>query len=120
MFTTFTARNSVQLMPTLDELAADLSKAAALPPDAASKLLVIVAGLHAALQVAATIPPLSLPHSDADRFLDAAEVSAMIGKSVSWIEKNTAELPKRRRVGGEGKWSRRELIRWMKHRPAWD
>jgi predicted DNA-binding transcriptional regulator AlpA len=108
-------------VPSLDELAADLTKAGALPPEVARLQLVRVAALHAALQVAATASPPATSHqAGGDRFLDAAEVGAMVGKSVSWIEKHTEELPKRRRVGGEAKWSRDEIIYWMRHRPPWD
>jgi len=107
--------------PDVRELLDEPSRVAELPPEAARTLFVRVAALQAAL-TAAMLPPLSLekPAQNGDRFLDATEVGAMIGKSKSWVEKNTAELPPRRKVGGEGKWSEREIQTWMKHRDAWD
>jgi predicted DNA-binding transcriptional regulator AlpA len=59
------------------------------------------------------------PDGHGDRFLNGDEVAAIIGKSRSWVEKNTDALPCRRKVGGEGLWSEREIQRWMKHREPW-
>jgi predicted DNA-binding transcriptional regulator AlpA len=42
------------------------------------------------------------------------------GTEPAWVEKNTEALPKRRKVGGEGKWSEHEIQQWMKHRESWD
>jgi predicted DNA-binding transcriptional regulator AlpA len=56
---------------------------------------------------------------DGDRLLDASEVGRLIGKSRGWVEHNVADLPERIRVGGEGRWSERELQRWMVNRPRW-
>jgi predicted DNA-binding transcriptional regulator AlpA len=109
-----------QLQPApIDDLARDPARAADLPPDVAKALLVKIAGLHAMLLTSAmTTTP--APTTNGDRFLDAAEVGAMIGKSQSWIEKNTDALPKRKKVGGEGMWSEREIQAWMRHRATWD
>ena len=77
-----------------------------------------------ALQAALTttlLPALSLekPAQDGDRFLDASEVGAMIGKSRSWVEHNVDKLPERRRLGGECRWSEQEIQRWMQNAPRW-
>jgi predicted DNA-binding transcriptional regulator AlpA len=56
---------------------------------------------------------------DGDRFLDAAEIGRLIRKSPSWIAHNIDELPERIRIGGEGRWSEREIRRWMASRPRW-
>jgi predicted DNA-binding transcriptional regulator AlpA len=110
------------LLPTLDELVADPAKASALPRDAIQALFVRVNQLNGLLLgclLAASAQPESSSNAG-DRFLDAYQVGAIIGKSRSWVEKNTDALPKRRRVGGEGKWSEREIQRWMQYRENWD
>jgi predicted DNA-binding transcriptional regulator AlpA len=112
-------KDALQTVPTLDELAADPAKAMKLPIEVAKALLVKVAGLQAALLTSALTSALTPTTSSIDRFLDTGEVAAMIGKSRSWVEKNTAELPRRRKVGGEGKWSERDVQQWMKHREFW-
>jgi predicted DNA-binding transcriptional regulator AlpA len=109
-------------MPAIEELLDNPSRVADLPTEAARALFVRLAGLQAALTVAvlpASAPEKS-PSQKGDRFLDAEEVDAMIGKSRSWVEHNVDELPERRRVGGEGRWSEREIQRWMQNRPHWD
>ena len=107
--------------PTLDDLAADPAKAMSLPVEVARALLPKVASLHEVLLVSALAPHAAAPRANpGDRFIDADEVGDMIGKSKSWVEKNTAVLPKRKRVGGEGKWSEREIQQWMRYREPWD
>jgi predicted DNA-binding transcriptional regulator AlpA len=113
-------KDDLYTVPTLDELAADPVRVATLPTDTAKVLLAKVAGLHALLLTSAMAAPPSSSINAADRFLNASEVGAMIGKSVSWVEKHVDELPKRRRVGGEGVWSEREVQAWMRRRETWD
>lgn len=108
-------------MPAIEELLENPSRVADLPAEAARLLFVRLAALQAALTVAvlpATTPDRS-PSQNGDRFLDAEEVGALVGKSRSWIEHHVDELPERRRVGGEGRWSEREIRRWMEHCPRW-
>jgi predicted DNA-binding transcriptional regulator AlpA len=112
-------------VPSLDELALHPEQAAELSVD-------VVLSLHARavralmaleaplLAVRANGRAASSEPNAGDRFLDAVQVGAMIGKSKSWVEKNTEALPKRRKVGGEGMWSEREIQTWMKHRETWD
>jgi predicted DNA-binding transcriptional regulator AlpA len=118
-------KDNLRTMPTLDEL--DPSKAAALPIEIIEALLVkhaLVGNVLLAALVSAhandTPSPMNTGANGSDRFLDVGEVGTMIGKSRSWVEKNTEALPKRRKVGGEGKWSEREIQQWMKHRETWD
>jgi predicted DNA-binding transcriptional regulator AlpA len=108
--------------PEIHELLENPSRVAELPPEAARILFVRLAALQAALTVAilpASASEKSRSQNGGDRFLDATEVGVVIGKSRSWIEKNTDVLPKRKKVGGEGKWSEREIQMWMRHREAW-
>ena len=107
-------------IPSLDELAADPEKVDALPVDVVKRLLVKHATVGAALSgrllgVAEREPYTNGP----DRFLDAEHVGTMIGKSRSWVEHHLKELPPRRKVGGEGVWSEREIQIWMRHREPW-
>ena len=111
---------NVRGLPSLDELAAHPERVTDLPPEVVKRLLV----RHAAvgeLLLARLIETLVIePKNGADRFLDAADVATIIGKSISWIDHNLDELPAPRRLGGERKWSERELLRWMQNRPRWD
>ena len=109
-------------MPAIEELLENPSKVADLPAEAARILFVRLATLQAALAVA-VLPvalPTKAPSQNGDRFLDAEEVGRLIGKSRSWIEHNVDQLPPRRRVGGEGRWSEQEIQHWMLHAPRWN
>lgn len=111
----------LHMIPSLDELATNPARATDLPPEVTRALFVRVTTLHGALLASLLGVPMQAPSQNGgDRFLDAAEVGVMIGKSRSWVEKNTEALPKRRKVGGEGKWSEREIQQWMRHRELWD
>ena len=110
-------------MPTLDDVARDPSMATALPLEVVEQLLVKhnAAGQALLARLLAARAQNGAPaRNETDRFLDAGQVGAMIGKSKSWIEKNPEGLPKRLKVGGEAKWSERELQAWMKRREPWD
>jgi predicted DNA-binding transcriptional regulator AlpA len=108
-------------MPEIEELLENPSRVADLPPEAARTLFVRLAALQAALTVAVLPAPAAArsPLQNGDRFLDAEEVGAMIGKSRSWVEHNVEELPEPRRVGGERRWSEREIQHWMQACPGW-
>jgi hypothetical protein len=110
----------VSSTPEIRELLEDPSRVAELPREAVLALYTRMAALQAAL-TAALLPPASpeKPQQDGDRFLDAAGVGTVIGKSRSWVEHNVEILPERRRVGGEGRWSEREIQGWMKNAPRW-
>jgi predicted DNA-binding transcriptional regulator AlpA len=111
---------NLRATPSLGELLANPSRAAELPAPVARELFVRIAAVQAALTTALlpALSPEKFSHTG-DRFLDAGEVGARIGKSRSWVEHHVEELPERRRVGGEGRWSERELERWMANRPRW-
>lgn len=113
---------SLRALPSLDELLRDPARAAELPVDAARALYARASALTGALLVrsmAADPAENGRPHASGDRLLGPADVAARIGKSRSWVEKNTDELPPRRRVGGEGRWSESEIEAWIRSRPRW-
>lgn len=109
----------ITAIPSLDELVGQPGRAAALAPHIARAMAPKVAALHAELMIAALAPTPAPQAQGDDRLLGPDEVAVRIGKSRSWVEKNTADLPKRIRVGGEGLWSRREIEAWVRHRPLW-
>ena len=115
------AQSEVSNGPSVAELLEDPMRVTELAPGASRSLVVRLAALQAALTVALLpSPQQAKPSRDGDRFLNAGEVGTMIGKSRSWVEHNHAELPARRRVGGEALWLASEIGRWMVNRPRWD
>jgi predicted DNA-binding transcriptional regulator AlpA len=110
----------MNIAPTFEDLLADPSRVHELPLAAARTLFVRLAALQATLTTAILpVTPIEKRTSTTDKFLDAAEVGAMIGKSRSWVEHHVGDLPERRRVGGEGRWSEREIQHWMQNCPTW-
>jgi predicted DNA-binding transcriptional regulator AlpA len=116
-------------IPTVDDLVADLCLIGNLPPATARDLLrdaeTRIAEYHAVRDalliraVAGSGVALERKKSEGDRLLSVTEVAKRIDKSRSWIEANLGELPERLRVGGERRWSERELEQWMERRPRW-
>ena len=117
------AMKPLRSVATLDEIAAHPERAAALSVDAVEALLVKHATtgvvLLSRLLAARSCDSKAQRQADGDRLLGPADVAARIGKSRSWVEKHTDELPARRRVGGEGLWSEQELELWIRNRPRW-
>jgi predicted DNA-binding transcriptional regulator AlpA len=108
--------------PDIRELLEDPSRVADLPAEVARALFVRVAALQAALTV--TVVPASTPDDSptyhGDRLLDAEQVGRLLGKSRSWVDHHVEDLPPRRRVGGEGRWSEKEIQRWIQNAPRWN
>jgi hypothetical protein len=75
---------SLRATPSFEDLLANPSRAVELPAAAARELFVRLAAVQAALTTA--LLPAQSPSWNGDRFLDAAEVGARIGKSRSWVE----------------------------------
>jgi predicted DNA-binding transcriptional regulator AlpA len=48
-----------------------------------------------------------------------ALLAKRIDKSRSWLEANLDSLPEPFRVGGERRWSEREIEQWIARRPRW-
>lgn len=104
-------------VPTLDEIAAEPTRADALPREAALVLATRCAAALAALQIVAMRPAPPLP--DDDELLDMDNAVKVAGVSRAWWEKNYKhELPPTRYVGRLPRWSRRDLRRWATTRAA--
>lgn len=120
---------TVTAIPNLEDLVADLGLIGNLPPAAARDLLrdaeTRIAQYYAvrdALLIRAVVgngAALERKRSDGDRLLSITEVAKRIDKSRSWVEANLGELPEPLRVGGERRWSEREVEGWMARRPRW-
>jgi predicted DNA-binding transcriptional regulator AlpA len=120
---------TVTAIPTVEDLVADLCLIGNLPPATASDLLrdaeIRIAQYHAVRDalliraVAGNGVALDRKKTEGDRLLSVTEVAKRIDKSRSWIEANLGELPEPLRVGGERRWSERELEQWMERRPRW-
>jgi predicted DNA-binding transcriptional regulator AlpA len=115
--------------PTVEDLVADLGMVGDLPPATAKHLLrdaeTKIAQLHAvrdALLIRAVVGnggPLERKRAEGDRLLSITEVAKRIDKSRSWLEANLDSLPEPFRVGGERRWSEREIEQWIARRPRW-
>ncbi len=108
-------------VPTLDELAADPSKVAALPRAAIQTLLHRCVSVQAVLlgALAVSEPNRAASRDDSERLLTVPEVAERIGMSESWVEKHTADLPTRVSVAGTPRWRKSDLDRWIKNRPQY-
>ena len=103
-------------IPTLDELAADPTKAATLPPGARQALVLRAAAALAALAVA---PPPATPASEApdrERLLDVAEAADRLGVSRDWLYRRAGRLPFTVRLGRAVRVSDAGLARAIRQR----
>lgn len=98
-------------IPTLDELAADPTRAATLPVDAALSMAVRCGAVLAALQVAAARPALPAPVVQPDdSLLTAADVARELKCSVSWWMHNYKHhVRPSRHIGRSPRWLRQEI-----------
>jgi predicted DNA-binding transcriptional regulator AlpA len=103
---------------SLDEIANDPDCAMTLPSDAARRLCVRAAAVHAALLAALHGAP-ERPSQAAPRLIKVDEVARRIGKSRSWVEKHTSDLPPRVRVGRQCNWLESDIEAWIRSRPRW-
>lgn len=108
-------------IPTLDQLAADLSKVESLPQEVKKSIWPNVRALEAVLalgiitgshQGGKTPPP-------DDALIGVDDVAHLIGMSVSWVEKHPDALPARRSVEGNPRWLKSEILTWLKTRPVY-
>ena len=104
-------------IPTLDQLLADPAKVTTLPPEVARRYLIALATLQPVL-ILQSERGAKIPVHD-DLLIGAAEVSALIGLSVSWVEKHPDALPARRSVEGNPRWLKSEVVAWVKSRPVY-
>ncbi len=110
------ARASLAPVPALDELAADPTKAAALPPEARQALLLRAVVALAALAVAPS-PAIPLPESsDQERLLDVGEAARRLGVSRDWLYRRANRLPFTVRLGRAVRVSEAGLARYIRQR----
>jgi len=116
------AMTALRVVARLDDLAREPARARDLSLEDLCALYTQAATVHAILIAALhTHQQIHVPAARAgDRLLGPQEVADRIGKSRSWVQKHAADLPPRRRIGGEGLWSERELDAWLRTRPPWD
>jgi predicted DNA-binding transcriptional regulator AlpA len=108
-------------LPSLDQIAADPARVRDLPADAAMDLyyraLAALAALGASLAKPGPAPRPS--RSDEEGLIGPDEVAALIGLSVSWVEKHVRDLPERVSVLGNPRWRKRDVVAWLKARPRY-
>ena len=81
-------------LPTLDDLAADPSKAAMLPPDVARSLWVRGhVALGALAPVIAATPSLATGTSEEDRLLTVDDAAFKLGVTKDWLYRRAKSLP---------------------------
>jgi hypothetical protein len=107
-------------VPSLDDLAADPSKAAGLPAEVARSLLLRATVVLAALGTNASFdtgPPAQSP--ELDRNLTAEEAGAILGVTPRWLYRHAHRLPFTRRLSWKVlRFSERGLTRWAAARRA--
>ena len=108
---------TLQEVPSLDELAADLKLVKNLPPEVAlDRYLVcmsVLMTLGPQLAIRKTEP------SSTNCFLNVDDVAQLIGMSGSWVEKHVKDLPPRKSIVGNPRWEKRDIEHWMKNRPIY-
>ena len=90
-------------IPTLDQLAADPTKAASLPVDATEKLLAqvhVVEGVLLARLLSTRVQRDGQPEAppEGDHFLTPEEAAKILGVTVPWLYRHAARLPFTRRL----------------------
>jgi predicted DNA-binding transcriptional regulator AlpA len=109
---------SLATVSSLDELAADPGKAAALPPEAARALtlrcLIVLAALATA--AAPSNGPCSPEAPAEDRLLDVEEAARRLAVSPDWLYRRATRLPFTVRPGRTLRFSARGLERYLRQR----
>jgi hypothetical protein len=110
------ARVGLEAVPTLDELAADPTKAGALPPEARQTLVLRALAALAALAVAPS--PAILPYEvpDHERLLDVDEAARRLGVSPDWLYRRAGKVPFTVRLGRTLRFSAQGLVRYIRQR----
>ena len=93
--------NHLQIIPTLDEIAGDPSRAEALSCQAVWDLLVKVNGLQSILlgRLACLSQSISKSSLRNDRLLDVNKTAKKLSVSTDWLYRNSNKLPFTRRLG---------------------
>jgi predicted DNA-binding transcriptional regulator AlpA len=106
-------------VPTLDDLAADPTRVAEIPPATAAALLGTLAGLQSVLLARALAPGGDGDRNGApatDRLLTAEEAAMQLSHSVDWIYRHAEKLPFTVRTGRDVRFSAAGLARWIRNR----
>ena len=114
--------NPLQQIPTLDALVQAPGLVASLPLDVVADLLPQVMALEGQLTVRLLTSRSvdgSASRPTGDMLIGVHEVAAMIGMSVSWVEKHAKVLPQRVSIEGNPRWRRSEVQQWVKTRPLY-
>jgi predicted DNA-binding transcriptional regulator AlpA len=113
--------DTLKAVPTLNDLARNPALALELRPDVAMQLHIQAVMILSALTPCFSRSNRSSPllREDGDCLIGVAEVAALIGMSLSWVEKHTKVLPPRVSVEGNPKWRKSEIDRWVKTRPRY-
>lgn len=110
------SRASLAPVPSLDELAADPTKAAALPAEARQALTLRAVAALAALAVAPAPVSPDPDTADGDRLLDVDEAARRLGVSPDWLYRRVAKLPFVVRLGRAVRCSAAGLDRYIRQR----
>jgi predicted DNA-binding transcriptional regulator AlpA len=100
------------LIASLDDLARDPAKAAALSVEERGRLIVLAAAVLAALGAALTLPAEPPQPEPPDRLLTAEEAAPIAGLTVKQLK--TRRLPFRKKLGHRSiRYSARGIERWL-------
>ncbi len=110
------ARVSLSAVPTLDELAADPTRAGTLPLEARQALVLRALAALAALAVVPSpaIPPSEVP--DHERLLDVDEAARRLGVSPDWLYRRAGKIPFTVRLGRSLRFSAHGIERYIQAR----
>jgi excisionase family DNA binding protein len=111
-----TGRASLAPVPSLDELAADPTKATALPADARQTLALRAVAVLAALAVAPVPANPGLEADDGDRLLSVGEAAQRLGVSSDWVYRRVGKLPFVLRLGRTVRCSAAGIDRYIRQR----
>lgn len=104
-------------VPSLDDLAADPSKATGLPSDTLAELLDRVSVLHSRLQAALTAQLLAdrvLSRQGADHLLKVGEAAPRLGMTEEYLYDHADDYPFTVRRGRQVRFSEHGIERWIK------
>ena len=109
-----------QPVPSLDELAADPTRAAGLPVGVLRALLIRAGAVHATIAGALTVAAAQqCGHSrseDTDVLIDIAAAAKQLSTTIDWLYRHSHELPFTTRVGRQLRFSRRGVERFIRER----
>jgi predicted DNA-binding transcriptional regulator AlpA len=118
--------NPVAALPDLDEMAAHPDRVAGLPAGVVAILLPTCAAaitryeaLREVLRLRIAMAAAQANVDEGERLLGTEEIGRMVGRSKSWVEHHTADLPPRRSLLGQPVWLKRDIDKWIKALPRY-